>query len=184
MCTALSICVYILTCIMDRNRFMSSFSGGNPHATSKNNANSLIESFPLSQLVIRVCGRAFSGGVRVRSPINHRRSIVSSLSARLSLPLPALSHWEVEVGGTSMGEMRGAGFAGSWPPFLGRLMPLCPDYLPRGVAPRKLPPRAFSVIPFLDVMFLDRCHQTVRGFPRCSAACASKPWAVRRMPRP
>ena len=30
---------------------------------------------------------------------------------------PALSHWDVKVGGTSMEEMRGAGFAGSAPPF-------------------------------------------------------------------
>ena len=30
------------------------------------------------------------------------------------------SLWDVKVGGTSMEEMRGAGFAGSAPPFLGR----------------------------------------------------------------
>ena len=67
------LCIYILTCVpvMYRNRFMSSFSGGNPHATSTNNANSLIESFPLTRLVIRVCGRAFSDGVRFRAPINY-----------------------------------------------------------------------------------------------------------------
>ena len=29
-------------------------------------------------------------------------------------------HWQVEVGGTSMEEVRGASFAGSSPPFLGR----------------------------------------------------------------
>ena len=29
-----------------------------------------------------------------------------------SLPLPALSHWEVELEGTSMEEVRGARFAG------------------------------------------------------------------------
>ena len=39
---------------------------------------------------------------------------------RYSWPLPALSHWEVKVGGTSMEEMWGAGFAGSSRPFLGR----------------------------------------------------------------
>ena len=33
---------------------------------------------------------------------------------------PALSHWDVKVGGTSMEEMRGACFAGSAPPFRGR----------------------------------------------------------------
>ena len=33
---------------------------------------------------------------------------------------PALSHWDVKVGGTSMEEMRGAGFAGSAPPFRGQ----------------------------------------------------------------
>ena len=30
-------------------------------------------------------------------------------------------HWQVEVGGTSMEEVRGASFAGSSPPFLGRV---------------------------------------------------------------
>ena len=33
---------------------------------------------------------------------------------------PALSHWDVKVGGTSMEEMRGACFVASSPPFLGR----------------------------------------------------------------
>ena len=32
----------------------------------------------------------------------------------------ALIHWEVKVGGTSMKDVGGAGFAGSSPPFLGR----------------------------------------------------------------
>ena len=32
-----------------------------------------------------------------------------------SWPLPALSHWDVKVGGTSMQEMRGTGLAGSSP---------------------------------------------------------------------
>ena len=36
-----------------------------------------------------------------------------------SWPLPALSHLEVKVGGTSMKDVGGAGFAGSLPPFLG-----------------------------------------------------------------
>ena len=39
---------------------------------------------------------------------------------RYSRPLPALIHWEVKVGGTGMKEVRGAVFAGSSPPFLGR----------------------------------------------------------------
>ena len=34
--------------------------------------------------------------------------------------LPALIHWEVKVGGTGMKDVRGAVFAGSSPPFLGR----------------------------------------------------------------
>ena len=39
---------------------------------------------------------------------------------RYSWPLPALSHWDVNVGGTSMEDVGGAGFAGSAPPFRGR----------------------------------------------------------------
>ena len=36
-------------------------------------------------------------------------------------PLPALSHWEVEIGGTRGNEdVRGAKLAGRSPPFLGR----------------------------------------------------------------
>ena len=38
----------------------------------------------------------------------------------LMAPLPALIHWEVKLGGTSMKDVGGAGFAGSSPPFLGR----------------------------------------------------------------
>ena len=37
-----------------------------------------------------------------------------------SWPLPALIHWEVKVGGKSMKDVGGAGFAGSSPSFLGR----------------------------------------------------------------
>ena len=37
-----------------------------------------------------------------------------------SWPLPALSHWEEKVGGTSMKDVGGAVLAGSSPPFLGR----------------------------------------------------------------
>ncbi|MGB1596325.1 MAG: hypothetical protein ACPIOQ_26425, partial [Promethearchaeia archaeon] len=43
------------------------------------------------------------------------------LMATPSWPLPALSHWEVEAGGTrGREEVRGAKLAGRWPPFLGR----------------------------------------------------------------
>ena len=38
----------------------------------------------------------------------------------LMAPLPALIHWEVKLGGTSMKDVGGASFAGSSPPFLGR----------------------------------------------------------------
>ena len=41
------------------------------------------------------------------------------MQPRYSWPLPALSHWEVKVGRTSMKEGRGTGFAGSASPFLG-----------------------------------------------------------------
>ena len=44
----------------------------------------------------------------------------SSGTASHSWPLPALSHWKVEVGGAGMEEMRGASFDRSSPPFLGR----------------------------------------------------------------
>ena len=43
-----------------------------------------------------------------------------AIQPRYSWPLPALIHWEVKVGGTGMKEVRGAVFAGSSPPFLGR----------------------------------------------------------------
>ena len=45
------------------------------------------------------------------------------MQPRYSWPLPALSHWEVKVGkvgGTSINDVRGTGFAGSASPFLGR----------------------------------------------------------------
>ena len=43
-----------------------------------------------------------------------------AVQPRYSWPLPALIHWEVKVGGKSMEDVGGAGFAGSSLPFLGR----------------------------------------------------------------
>ena len=42
-----------------------------------------------------------------------------AVQPRYSWPPPALIHWEVKVGGKSMEDVGGAGFAGSSPPFLG-----------------------------------------------------------------
>ena len=38
------------------------------------------------------------------------------VTAEVLLPLPALIHWEVKAGNTSMKDVGGAGFAGSSPP--------------------------------------------------------------------
>ena len=43
-----------------------------------------------------------------------------AIHPRYSWPLLALIHWEVKVGGKSIEEMRGASFAASSRPFLGR----------------------------------------------------------------
>ena len=49
-----------------------------------------------------------------------RKGVTAEVLVEYSWPLPALIHWEVKVGGTSMKDVGGAGFAGSSPPFLGR----------------------------------------------------------------
>ena len=42
------------------------------------------------------------------------------VTAEVLMATPCTMHWEVKVGGTSMKDVGGAGFAGSSPPFLGR----------------------------------------------------------------
>ena len=66
-----------------------------------------------------ICSRLESSKGRRRLWAFVRRS-GRAYQSRYSWPLPALIHWDVKVGDTSMKDVGGAGFAGSSPPFLGR----------------------------------------------------------------
>ena len=70
-------------------------------------------------MFITISARDQSSQGRRRIWAFERRS-AKAWQQRYSWPLPALSHWDVKVGGTSMEEMRVPCFAGSSPPFLGR----------------------------------------------------------------
>ena len=73
----------------------------------------------MMMMFITISARDQSSQGRRRIWAFERRS-AKAWQQRYSWPLPALSHWDVKVGGTSMEEMRVPCFAGSSPPFLGR----------------------------------------------------------------